>query len=207
LVIITNAMGSLVRTLNDHFKSELEPPDLRPSSNVDFSVAWITRPATDPSLKKTSTIFVHSISRQLSNHVKSCCQIASPRQVSESSEDYDIIAHELMNDDDQVIHIEIEGDLDDQDSLGTSHQEDFKNNKKSLNVLNHEEDDPATVQVTFNGIEFVCDSCVFATNSKESLDDHMGSDKHLSIQSQIGMSIIAIEWALHTGRKLRISAL
>jgi hypothetical protein len=42
--------GSLVRTLNDHFKSELEPPDLRPSSNVDFPVAWITAVATDPSL-------------------------------------------------------------------------------------------------------------------------------------------------------------
>jgi hypothetical protein len=41
-------MGSLVRTLNDHLKSEPEPPDLRPSSNVDFPVAWITGPATDP---------------------------------------------------------------------------------------------------------------------------------------------------------------
>jgi hypothetical protein len=50
LVIIANAMGSLVRTLNDHLKSEPEPPDLRPSSNVDFPVAWITGPATDPSL-------------------------------------------------------------------------------------------------------------------------------------------------------------
>jgi hypothetical protein len=39
-----------VRTLNDHFKSEPEPPDLRPSSNIDFPVAWITGPATDPSL-------------------------------------------------------------------------------------------------------------------------------------------------------------
>jgi hypothetical protein len=38
-----------VPTLNDHFKSEPEPPDLRPSSNVDFPVAWITGPATDPS--------------------------------------------------------------------------------------------------------------------------------------------------------------
>jgi hypothetical protein len=27
-----------------------EPPDLRASSNVDFQVAWITGPATDPSL-------------------------------------------------------------------------------------------------------------------------------------------------------------
>jgi hypothetical protein len=44
-------MGSLVRTLNDHLKSEPEPPDLRPSSNVDFPVAWIAGPATDPSLK------------------------------------------------------------------------------------------------------------------------------------------------------------
>jgi hypothetical protein len=34
----------------DHVKSEPEPPDLRPSSNVDFPVAWITGPATDPSL-------------------------------------------------------------------------------------------------------------------------------------------------------------
>jgi hypothetical protein len=42
-------MGSLVRTLNDPLKSEPEPPDLRPSSNVDFQVAWITGPATDPS--------------------------------------------------------------------------------------------------------------------------------------------------------------
>jgi hypothetical protein len=40
-----------VRTLNDHFKSEPKPPDLRPSSNVDFPVAWITGPATDPSLE------------------------------------------------------------------------------------------------------------------------------------------------------------
>jgi hypothetical protein len=45
-----HAMGSLVRTLNDHLKSEPEPPDLRPSSNVDFPVAWMTGPATDPSL-------------------------------------------------------------------------------------------------------------------------------------------------------------
>jgi hypothetical protein len=43
-------MGSLVRTLNDHLKSKPEPPDLRPSSNVDFPVAWNTGPATDPSL-------------------------------------------------------------------------------------------------------------------------------------------------------------
>jgi hypothetical protein len=34
----------------DHVKSEPEPPDLRPSSNVDFPVAWITGPGTDPSL-------------------------------------------------------------------------------------------------------------------------------------------------------------
>jgi hypothetical protein len=47
-------MGSLVRTLNDHLKSEPEPPDLRPSSNVDFPVAWITGPATDPSLSRSS---------------------------------------------------------------------------------------------------------------------------------------------------------
>jgi hypothetical protein len=32
-------MGSPGRTLNDHLKSEPEPPDLRPSSNVDFPVA------------------------------------------------------------------------------------------------------------------------------------------------------------------------
>jgi hypothetical protein len=43
-------MGSLVWTLNDHLKSEPEPPDLIPSSNIDFPVAWITGPATDPSL-------------------------------------------------------------------------------------------------------------------------------------------------------------
>jgi hypothetical protein len=42
LVIITN--DSLVRTLNDNLKSEPETPDLRPSSNVDFPVAWITGP-------------------------------------------------------------------------------------------------------------------------------------------------------------------
>jgi hypothetical protein len=43
-------MGSLVLTLNAHLKSEPTPPDHRPSSNVDFPVAWITGPATDPSL-------------------------------------------------------------------------------------------------------------------------------------------------------------
>jgi hypothetical protein len=51
-------MGSLVRTLNDHLKSEPEPPDLRPSSNVDFPVAWITGPATDPSLERLSVMLV-----------------------------------------------------------------------------------------------------------------------------------------------------
>jgi hypothetical protein len=42
-----NFFSFLVRMLNDHFKSETEPPDLRPSSNVDFPVPWITGPATD----------------------------------------------------------------------------------------------------------------------------------------------------------------
>jgi hypothetical protein len=62
-------MGSLVRTLNDHLKSEPEPPDLRPSSNVDFPVAWITGPATDPSrFNKVSHLW-------LEIKVKNCEQV------------------------------------------------------------------------------------------------------------------------------------
>jgi hypothetical protein len=41
-----------VRRLDDHLKSEPEPPNLRPSSNVDFPVASITGPATDPILSQ-----------------------------------------------------------------------------------------------------------------------------------------------------------
>jgi hypothetical protein len=51
LLVSQLSTGSLVRTFCDHVKSEPEPPDHRPSSNVDFPVAWITGPATDPSLK------------------------------------------------------------------------------------------------------------------------------------------------------------
>jgi hypothetical protein len=66
-------MDSLVRTLNDHLKFEPEPPDLRPSSNVNFPVAWITGPATDPSLnlKSLNLTNIYPNNNKSNNKVKS----------------------------------------------------------------------------------------------------------------------------------------
>jgi hypothetical protein len=49
-----------VQTIHDHAhtKSDPEPPDLRPPSNSDLPVAWITDPDMEP-IHSLFTLYIH----------------------------------------------------------------------------------------------------------------------------------------------------